>query len=172
MNALAALDRQIFLLINGLPHPSWGDTLALVLSAVGTSGIIWFVLAGILFIREERRNHWFFVPLLLAAAGSWLTVEKILKPFVARLRPSLEIGAIMVGEAKDTYSFPSGHATIAFAMAVILSHREPRWRRHFFILAILIALSRIYLGVHYPLDVIAGSLLGFAIGNLSLRVSK
>jgi len=55
-------------------------------------------------------------------------------------------------------------------MAVVLSHKEPKWKWVFFALAILISFSRIYLGKHYPLDVIAGGVLGWIIGKVSLRL--
>lgn len=156
MDALYRFDTELFTLINHLPHTNITDTLALAISGVGTAGIIWFILATILFFKEEKKDHWFFAPLVAAGGISWLLVEQILKPWVARSRPGLEAG----------FSFPSGHATIAFAMAVILSHKEPRFGWLFYTLAVLIALSRVYLGVHYPLDVFFGALLGWGIGRI------
>lgn len=74
------------------------------------------------------------------------------------------MGAIIIGSNDNSYAFPSGHATIAFAMAYLLAHNEPRRRWIFYLLAILISFSRIYLGKHYPLDVLIGSVLGLVIG--------
>lgn len=167
MNALALLDRYIFLFINTSYHSSFFDTIALVFSGVGTAGMVWFLLAFWLFVREEKKGPWFFAPLFGAGAMSWFLVEVLLKPIVARSRPGLELGTIIVGSQSDTFSFPSGHATIAFAMAVVLAQKEPRWKWMFYTLAVLISLSRIYLGVHYPLDVIVGGVIGWSIGRLS-----
>ena len=97
-----------------------------------------------------------------AGGGSWFIVEVILKPLFARPRPDASAG----------FSFPSGHATIAFAMATVLSKKEPKWRFALFLLAIAIAFSRIYLGKHYPLDVLAGAFLGIIIGWLSLMLAS
>ncbi len=167
MNLIIAADQSLFFLINHLPHTSLTDGLALALSGVGTAGLIWFVIAAYLFFREEKKDHWFFLPVFLAAGASWMIVELVLKPLVGRVRPDEFMGAIIVGNGADGYSFPSGHATIAFAMAVVLSRKEPRWKPWLFLLAALIAFSRIFLGKHYPLDVIAGGLLGWGIGHLS-----
>ena len=68
-----------------------------------------------------------------------------------------------------SHSLPSGHSTTAFAAATILGAYFPRFRLPFYALAALIAWSRVVVGVHYPLDVIAGALLGVALGLLALR---
>ena len=127
---------------------------------------MWFALGVILFIREEKRDHRFFVPILLTVGASWILVEKIIKPLVARSRPALELGAIIIGDGRTDFSFPSSHATIAWAFVVVLANKEPRWRWLFFTLATLISFSRIYLGKHYPLDVLAGGLIGWGIGQV------
>ncbi len=168
MEYLASLDRSLFLLINHLPHTAPSDAVALALSGVGSAGIIWFVLAAILFFKEERKDRWFFLPLFFAGSASWLIVEKILKSIVARPRPTVDIGAIILGLKLDDPSFPSGHATVAVAMAVVLSTKEPKWKWLFYALAILISLSRVYLGKHYPLDVIGGGVIGWGIGRITL----
>jgi undecaprenyl-diphosphatase len=71
------------------------------------------------------------------------------------------------GEILDP-SFPSAHAVFAFMMATLLSHWFPRHRIFFFIIAGIIGWSRIYLGLHYPTDVIIGALLGYEITRLLL----
>lgn len=166
MELLLTLDHQLFIFINLLPHTSWTDMIALAISGVGTAGIIWFTIAILLFLREEKKDHWFFLPFILAGGTSWAIVEFFLKPLIARVRPNEIMGAIIVGSGSDGFSFPSGHATIAFAMAVVLSRKEPKWKWMFYTLAVLISLSRIYLGVHYPLDVVFGVLLGWGIGRI------
>ena len=72
-------------------------------------------------------------------------------------------------EAPSTYSFPSGHATVSFACATVLALAVPRLRWPLFALAALISFSRVYVGVHYPFDVLAGALLGVAIA-IALRM--
>jgi undecaprenyl-diphosphatase len=139
------------------------------LSGIGEWGAVWFLIAIILFIREEERDHWFFAPFIFSAAFGWILSEVIIKWIVARPRPSETIGAIILTNPGN-YSFPSTHATLAWAMAFLLSKEEPKLSFWFYLLAILISLSRIYLGVHYPSDVIGGALLGWGIGLLAMRI--
>lgn len=172
MERLLILDQQIFLIINHLPHTELTNALALAISGIGTAGLIWFIITALLFIKEEKKDQWFFLPSLFAGGTSWALVELILKPLVARVRPTELMGAIIVGPASHDFSMPSGHATIACAMATMLAHKEPKWRWIFFTLAILISLSRIYLGKHFPLDVIIGGMIGWGIGYLSNIISR
>lgn len=171
MNELLFLDQQLFLFLNHLPHNDLFNALGLGLSAAGTAGIIWFLFGGILFIREEKKDHLFFLPLLVSGGITYVLVEKILKPFVARSRPGIEIGAITVGSSLSDYSFPSGHAAISWALAYMLSQKEPRLQWVWYVLAFLISFSRIYIGKHYPLDVVAGGLLGWCIGYSVVKLA-
>lgn len=164
MDLLLFPDRQIFLYINHLPHTDVLNLIALSISGAGTGGLIWFAIAGVFFLKEERANHWFFPPFLLAGGMSWVLVERILKPIVGRLRPDELTDAIIVGNPSYDFSWPSGHATIAFAMAAILSRHRSAWKGFYYALALLIAFTRVYLGKHYPSDVIAGAFLGWIIG--------
>lgn len=164
-------DQSLFLAINRLPHSFIADNIALLLSGVGQWGAIWFVIAFFLFLREEKRDHWFFVPLIVSSLTGWLLSDWLIKFLVARTRPTAELGAIIVRETGN-YSFPSTHATLAFALAFVLSQEEPKLKMWFYLLAILISLSRIYLGVHYPVDIAAGAVLGSLIGYASLVVTR
>lgn len=170
MGYILFFDTQLFLILNHLPHNALFNALGIGLSAIGTAGIVWLILGVILFLREEKKDHLFFAPILLSAATSWVLVEKIIKPLIARPRPTLEMGAIILGHDLADFSFPSGHATIAWALATVLAHKEPKWKIAFFVLAFLISFSRIYIGKHYPLDVIAGGVLGWGIGMITLAL--
>lgn len=158
-------DDRVLLFVNHVPHTPLLDAFAVVLSGLGNAGFIWFFVAAWLFVREEHKNHRFFLPVVIAGGVSLLLVEYILKPLIARPRPFDYIGIIRVVTEPGSFSFPSAHATVAFTMAVVLSGNEPRWRPGLYLLAVLIAWSRIYLGVHYPSDVAAGALIGAAIGT-------
>lgn len=165
MTFFLALDHQLFLMINHLPHTPFTDAIALTLSGVFASTVVvWLLLSVWLFVREQKRDHWFSLPVVLASGLSLFITDVWLKNFFSRNRPP--------GANLTDYSFPSGHATFAWALAVVLASKEPRAKWLFYTLAFLISLSRVYLGKHYPFDVVAGSLVGFAIGLFSLWVER
>jgi membrane-associated phospholipid phosphatase len=98
-----------------------------------------------------------------AAVAEGLTV--VLKHFTERARPPLSDPAIQaLVSLPDSTSFPSGHAATAFAAATVVGLLHPRSRVPLLALALMVALSRVYLGVHFWSDVLVGSLLGVAIG--------
>lgn len=171
MEFLFSLDQQLFLFFNHLPHVAVTNLVARALSGAGEAGIIWLAAALILFLKEERKDHWFFVSFLGALGVSFVAVEAC-KTLIVRARPTIEMGAILVGKPEHGFSFPSGHATLAFAGAAVLATKEPKLKWVFYILASAIAFSRIYLGVHYPIDVLAGALLGWGIGTLTQLVTR
>jgi undecaprenyl-diphosphatase len=77
-----------------------------------------------------------------------------------------------LGHVPKDPSFPSGHTTIAFAAATVLSYYRPRWAPAFFLLAVAIGFSRIYDGVHYPLDVLGGAILGLLVGGIVIALLR
>ncbi len=173
MNWLITVDTQLFFFINHLPHVGFIDSFALFLSGIGEAGIVWFVIGAFLIFREESKDQRLFIPLGLTGGLAWSITELILKPLVARLRPSSALDvATVIGGFPLGYSFPSTHATFAFALVVILAYKEPKWKTGLFTLAFAIALSRIYLGHHYPIDVVFGGMLGWCIGMLVVRWYK
>lgn len=163
MNSVLFFDQQVFLLINHLPHNEVSDAVGKFFSLIGSVGFVWFVIGVLLFLKEEKKHHMFFAPIIAAGGVSYVLVEWIIKPLVARPRPTPVLA---------DYSFPSGHATVAFAMAMILSFYEPKFKIFFFTLAFCISLSRVFLGFHYPLDVIVGGMLGWVVGKASYRLKK
>lgn len=101
----------------------------------------------------------------LAAAGLAGILVTVLKTAFDRPRPPLaDPGLDPVGTVPASASFPSGHAATAFAAAVAVGVFFPRLRKPLLALAAVIAVSRVYLGVHFATDVLVGSLLGSAIG--------
>ena len=170
MDWLLSVDTQFFFLINHVPHVGFIDSLGLFLSGIGEAGLVWFVIGAFLVFKEESKDQRLFIPLGLAGGIAWSISELILKPLVARLRPSSALdAATVVGGFPLGYSFPSTHAALAFALAVVLAYKEPKWKNGLFLLAFAISLSRVYLGHHYPIDVIVGGLIGWGIGTLVIR---
>jgi undecaprenyl-diphosphatase len=143
----------------------WGllDPLLEGLTYAGSFGAIWLVLAVVLAGASWRR------PWLAARVGATIIVAEsvsgLLKDRIGRERPPLrdpDPGPLVA--LPHTSSFPSGHSTVAFACATVLALSVPRLRWPQFALAALIGFSRVYVGVHYPFDVLAGAVLGVALG--------
>lgn len=170
------LDKTLFIFINHLPHNSVSDLFFTFLSGIGTWGIIWFIIGTALFIWEEveDKDKKGLTAIIIAVFISLVFVDGGLKNIVRRERPQFSVAeTIVVSDNRDSYSFPSGHATLAFAGAYILSCTHKKWRQWYYLIAYLIAFSRIYLGKHYPSDVMIGAILGVLIGYYSIKlVSK
>jgi undecaprenyl-diphosphatase len=131
-------------------------------------GVLWYVLIAtlaLLFGREGRT-----VALQCAVAGtSGLAIYRLLKNVLVRERPYMTHAAIVcAGKPLDRFSFPSGHTLHAVSFTLIVCTTLPLLAIVLVPAAILIALSRVVLGLHYPSDVIAGGLLGALIGTASM----
>ena len=164
---LDALDANLFLKINHLPHTRPLNMLFYGLTFVYTGGAAWYALMSLWALRDRRR----FGPLLwnvalpLMAAG--LTVEHPIKKYFKRRRPFISIiQAIVIGKKPGTWSFPSGHSATAFAGAWLLNSYTGRGWKLRYLLAASVAFSRVYLGDHYPGDVVSGSLLGLVFARV------
>lgn len=136
------------------------DQAAVLLSFLGTVRF-GAILLGILFwMKKETRPITVILisAVLLSGGLTW-----IVKELVDRPRPYIELGltaADMLILTDPTVSFPSGHTTTAFATASVVSYYVRRWAVPALILACVMGLSRMYLLVHYPSDVLAGALIG------------
>jgi undecaprenyl-diphosphatase len=107
----------------------------------------------------------------LAAGAATLTASLIVAPlkdiFDRARPPEADPGLGSPVAIPDTASFPSGHAATAFAAATAIAILSPRMRPYALCLAAAVALSRVYLRVHFPLDVLAGALIGAGLGVLA-----
>lgn len=134
-----------------------------VITHLGDGGAIWIIASmGLLCSKKTRETG---VMALGALTGSVLINNVILKNLVCRLRPfDVIYGLVPLIPKPQDYSFPSGHTAASFAAGCILFRRLPkRYGIWALVLAVLIACSRIYLGVHYPSDVLFGMLSGIGI---------
>jgi membrane-associated phospholipid phosphatase len=167
LGPLQAVDTFVFIQINQLPHGKLSDRFLTRLSWLMTCGNGWLLFL-LLATFVDRQRGW--KAARAVAPALWLataTVEHPIKKWFRRRRPFISlIEAIIVGRKPGSYSFPSGHSAAAFAGALLLAREYPANARGFFGLASLVAFSRIYLGVHYPGDVLSGSLLGMVLARI------
>lgn len=163
MNYLMNLDGNLLLFLQeNVRNPVLTPVLKLV-TALGNGGAVWIALAVLLLCIPKTRKAGCMV--VVALLGTLLVNNMILKNLIARTRPYEVIEGLtyMVRKPVD-YSFPSGHAGCSFAAACVMFRRLPRqYGVPALILAILISLSRLYVGVHYPSDVLFGMLSGILI---------
>jgi membrane-associated phospholipid phosphatase len=133
---------------------------AKLLGKAGNNGAVWFAIGVVLALVDgSNREAW----LICAALGPVaIGLNYIVKLIVRRPRPVLE-GLPPLGGAPSSLSFPSAHATASFAVATAMTRVDPLGALAF-ALAFALAIGRPYLGMHYPSDVLAGAILGVAIG--------
>ncbi len=141
-------------------HSAGIEDAAVALGKAGNNGLIWFILGATLAIIDNGRwESWLICALLGPVA---IGLNYAVKLLVKRPRPVLE-GLPPLGGAPSSLSFPSAHATSSFAVATAMCRVDPATSAAFLV-AIALSLGRPYLGMHYPSDVLAGALLGVALG--------
>lgn len=166
MDALQQLDVSLFETLTMWRAP-WLDTAMAALSDAGRRGFIWFVLAAVAALFPARRAG--ALRLVLAVSVAFLAVDGILKPVIGRDRPFVVLDNVQViSDRPTTSSLPSGHAASAFAGAVAAGRIWPLAQVPLLLVAALIAWSRVYVGVHFPFDVVAGAVVGVAAASLVL----
>jgi undecaprenyl-diphosphatase len=143
----------------------WLDWFFIGLSWIGTLGAVWLAIAAVLALLWRRPSIFVTVLAADAAADGLAGAGKLI---VQRHRPF----ETQIGPPSSTHSFPSGHTATSFACATVLSAFVPRLRVPFFLLAALIGISRVYNGMHYPTDVVAGALLGVLTALLLLEAAR
>ena len=143
---------------------SFLDQIMVFITKLGNNGFIWIAISVPFLINKKHRLYG--IKIILALILTAFIGEFIIKRIVGRIRPSGNIHPddLLIKNPKS-YSFPSGHTSSSIASASILLFSYGLIILPIFILAILIAFSRIYLKVHYLSDVLAGAFLGLTCGT-------
>lgn len=166
IESILDIDRQLFILINQHSHDIIFDAIMPVITnSAGAFLLIAFLVP--LFIMGGKKGKMAVLIVLISVLVNDLICGNIIKPLIGRARPckELEFVRLLVSRCAG-FSFPSNHASNTFCYAVSLGTSYPKTLYFFIVLAIFVAYSRIYVGVHYPLDVLFGALIGAFIGYL------
>ena len=160
MDYVLQLDKNLFYILNTKITASFLDFfMPFITTKTNFIEVIIFAWLMI-FIMGTRKDRKTLIIVVLAVLLSDLATD-VLKNLIHRVRPcNALIDVRILAGCTESFSFPSGHATNVFAAAVYLSYVYSRYLPIFLILAALVAYSRIYVGVHYPLDVIGGAVVG------------
>lgn len=172
LERLKELDQELFLTLNSYHSPFW-DFIMMWFS----DRFIWFPFYGLLLIfiiwKLKWKSIYAIVAILITVIGADQFTSRFMKSYFERPRPcheeSLQPLIHMVSGCGGQFGFVSSHAANTFGLAMIcwllFRHRYP-WLGLIFVWAIPVSYSRIYLGVHYPLDIVIGALVGMCIAWL------
>ena len=175
---LQEADTSLFLWLNGLHHP----TMDVIMEWI-TYKQHWYpfyaLLLGWLIYKDKKQAIWPIATIILSIIAADQICSSLLKPLVARPRPCYEPAiqelVHLTGGCGGNYGFASSHAANSFALVVVLFfffQKTNNFIVFLFIWAISVSYSRIYVGVHYPLDILAGAGIGTLTATLIYNLSQ
>lgn len=172
IDAILSFDEAILLWIQDNFRNDFLTPIFTFITHLGDYGQLWIVLTLLFLIFARTRKTG--ILMMFSLLGSLLVNNMILKNLVARVRPYEVVESLnRIIEAQADLSFPSGHTGSSFAAAVVILLMCPKKMGiPAMILAALIMFSRLYVGVHYPTDVIAGAVTGTLIAVFVCRIYK
>lgn len=156
-------DRAVMAFVQSNLHNAATDRVFPIITYLGESGAFWILLSLLLILLGKKHGWRVTGGLMLGAMLIGLLIgELTLKNIVCRPRPFQELSRNiqLLIPPPSGWSFPSGHSCASFAAATVIFFKDRRFGAAALVLAALIAFSRVFLFVHYPTDVLAGSLLG------------
>jgi undecaprenyl-diphosphatase len=174
LDSLLALDKHLFLILNrSLATPALDSFFTVV------TRYIWVLPVGaalLVLIKHGKKEALTLAILAACTVGVTDELGNVLKPLIGRPRPCdpaflVEGARFLVGCGK-TLSFPSNHALNVFGQAMLATCFYPRGAPAFFLFSLIIGYSRVYLGAHYPLDILGGAVLGTICGAGVFRIYR
>lgn len=147
------------------------DQLMPLITSLANYGIFWILLAAVLLLFKRTRK--IGLSMGIALVLGLIVGNLTLKPLTARIRPyDFDPSILLLIPPEHEYSFPSGHTLASFEGASVIFIYHRKFGISALILASLIAFSRLYLMVHYPLDVIAGAIFGTAFAWIAVKLTN
>jgi undecaprenyl-diphosphatase len=164
---LYSVDLTIFYFFNHTISAPFLDKFFSIITNVNNWYIAYVILLGVSFVKGGTRGKLAVLGVLLLIVATDQTGYKLLKEFFERLRPCNTLSDVITPlGCNGTFSFPSNHALNNFAAAMFFYRLYPNLKWVLFITATLISISRVYLGLHYPSDILGGAIIGLAFGYL------
>ena len=172
MNTLNLFEANIILWIQENLRIGFLNPVMQGITHLGDGGIFWIILSVLLLLFKKTRKVGLCCA--LALIFDLLVVNIAIKPLVARIRPYVVLNDITIlTHQPGDHSFPSGHSAGSFACAwAFFRAYKKKWGVPALVLAGLVSLSRLYVGVHYPTDVLGGVVIGIIVGELGYRLGK
>jgi len=161
---ITRIDEQIFLQINQIRN-TWLDYFFIAIT-VGGSTIFWSLLIVLFWLGKKKKTAYCLLATFLIDSITLFETKLLFN----RPRPGETYSNLKILDLEIGKSFPSAHSERAFSGATIISLFHRNLRPVLYILSALVAISRIFVGVHYPLDVIYGSVNGILIGYLVMNL--
>ena len=179
MDEIINLDKEVFLFLNGL-HSSFFDIVMSLMTETYFWLPLYLFLIFIIIKKYKKDSIWIFVAVIVTIVLCDRITTGFMKPFFARLRPShepeLESLIHLVNNYRGgLYGFASSHAANTFGVAMFLwltLKSNFKWIGLIFVWAAIMTYTRIYLGVHYPTDIIVGALIGVGCGLIAFKLSS
>jgi undecaprenyl-diphosphatase len=164
------IDTTIFLFLNGLTGKYFFlDSLFFFLASATPFLVIIFLV--FFFIKDRKKNGLFVVKSLFAGFFSKYVVVEPLRHFFPRIRPFQILEEVnLILPYKESFSMPSGYASFLFATSVIIYFHNKKAGVVMLVVSFISVLSRVVSGVHYPLDIVAGALVGLVVAILTNEV--
>ena len=169
LNRLQVIDETVLFFIQEHWKNPVLDHVMVFFTSLGNAGFLWITIAILLLFSKRYQKC--SVLLLTSIFFSMFLGDEILKPLVGRIRPFDKFPTIeLLIKSPVSFSFPSGHAMVGFSSATVLCYCNRRYGLIAYVLASLIAFSRIYLFVHYPSDTLGGVILGILTAFLTIYI--
>lgn len=162
-----SIDLGIFYFFNHFLSTSFLDKFFSIITSVNNWYIAYIILLGISWVKGGTKGKIAVIGVILLIIVSDQTGYRLLKEFFARPRPCNALSDVLTPlGCTGSYSFPSNHALNNFAAAIFFYRLFPNLKWVLFITATLISISRVYLGLHYPSDIVGGAIIGSFFGYL------
>ena len=172
LNKIIELDKAVMIFFNKSITNSLFDFIMPIITSKDFLTVIGILLIFYLAVFCGKKGRITILVLVFAAGSSDAICAQLIKPWVGRIRPSHEFNEFinLLVSKGGKWSFPSNHAANSFAFATVLSYFFEQKKVVLYTLASIIAFSRVYVGVHYPLDIICGAIVGYILSWFVLSI--